>query len=84
MPLPIWSGQHRDFFTYGRHDLAHDFTTLPEIKGIKHRLYFLPLFKKKGKRLTQTHLLEGWQLKRNDLAGLCLFMVRTPPGLFYL
>jgi len=24
-----------------------------------------PLFKKKGKRLTQTHLLEGWQLKRN-------------------
>ena len=26
----LWSGQHRDFFTYGRHDLAHDFTTLPE------------------------------------------------------
>ena len=26
----LWSGQHRDFFTYGHHDLAHDFTTLPE------------------------------------------------------
>ena len=51
----LWSGQHRDFFTYGRHDLAHDFTTLPEIKGIKHRLYFLfPFFKKKGAINTDT------------------------------
>jgi hypothetical protein len=29
----LWSGHHRDFFTYGHHDLAHDFTTLPEKKN---------------------------------------------------
>ena len=58
----LWSGQHRDFFTYGRHDLAHDFTTLPENNFIttksSHNMAKLPnnqLNMTKSSRYSATH-----------------------------
>ena len=86
MPLPIYGQDNTGTFL-----LMVAMTllmTLPHFRKSRESntgsTSFSPFFKKKGERLTQTHLLKGSQLKKNDLACRCLFMVRTTPGLFYL